>query len=98
MRARSQTETEAPFSSAGVYHGWLVVAAAFLVALFGWGLGFYGPGIYLVALRERHGWSGAGIAPGITGYYNLVRDVIFFFLGAAFDRYGVRRVVAAGAF
>jgi len=27
------------------YHGWLVVAAAFLVALYGFGLGFYGPGI-----------------------------------------------------
>jgi hypothetical protein len=26
------------------YHGWLVVAAAFLVALYGFGLGFYGPG------------------------------------------------------
>ena len=35
----------------GLYHGWLVVAAAFLVALFGFGLGFYGPGIYLVALK-----------------------------------------------
>ena len=41
----------------GLYHGWLVVAAAFLVAIFGFGLGFYGPGIYLVALKARHGWS-----------------------------------------
>jgi hypothetical protein len=38
------------------YHGWLVVAAAFLVALYGFGLGFYGPGIYLVALKALHGW------------------------------------------
>ena len=36
---------------AGLYHGWVVVAAAFFVALFGFGLGFYGPGIYLVALK-----------------------------------------------
>ena len=34
-----------------LYHGWLVVGAAFLVALYGFGLGFYGPGIYLVALN-----------------------------------------------
>ena len=33
------------------------MAAAFLVALFGFGLGFYGPDIYLVALKARHGWS-----------------------------------------
>ena len=37
------------------YHGWLVVAAAFLVALYGFGLGFYGLGVYLVALKELHG-------------------------------------------
>ena len=39
-----------------LYHGWLVVGAAFVVALFGWGIGFYGPGIYLMALQERHGF------------------------------------------
>ena len=37
------------------YHGWFVVAAAFLVALYGFGLGFYGPGIYLAALKALHG-------------------------------------------
>src|ERR1700752_2090836 len=40
-----------------LYHGWLVVGAAFLVALYGFGLGFYGPGIYLVALNALHGWQ-----------------------------------------
>ena len=40
-------------SGTALYHGWLVVAAAFLVAMFGFGLGFYGPGIYLVALHGR---------------------------------------------
>src|SRR5712692_654056 len=79
------------------YHGWLVVAAAFLIALFGFGLGFYGPGIYLVALRERYGWSAADIASAITAYYVLGATLIFFFVGALFDRYGARRVVAAGA-
>jgi MFS family permease len=96
MDARSAM-TETGTAAAGLYHGWLIVAAAFLVALFGWGLGFYGPGIYLVALRQRHGWSAADIAPAITGYYILGATVIFFVLGAAFDRYGVRRVVAVGA-
>jgi hypothetical protein len=43
-----------------LYHGWLVVATAFLVALFGFGLGFYGPGIYLVALNELYGWPVVG--------------------------------------
>jgi MFS family permease len=84
-------------STAGLYHGWLIVALAFLVALFGFGLGFYGPGIYLVALRARFGWSTADIAAAITVYYVLGATLLFFFVGHAFDRYGVRRVVTAGA-
>jgi hypothetical protein len=29
----------------GMFYGWRVVAAAFVLAVFGWGLGFYGPPI-----------------------------------------------------
>src|SRR5579859_2392297 len=78
-----------------IYHGWLVVGAAFLIALFGWGIGFYGPGIYLVALRERHGWSTADIASAITTYY-LLGATLILFVGSAFERFGARRVVSAG--
>ena len=52
-----------------LYWGWLVVAAAFLIATFGFGLGFYGPGIYLVALKARHGWSTGELSSAITMYY-----------------------------
>jgi hypothetical protein len=50
------------------YHGWLVVAAAFLLALYGFGLGFYGPGIYLVALNTLHGWPISELSSAITAY------------------------------
>jgi MFS family permease len=95
MDARNET---AGISASSLYHGWLVVAFAFLVALFSWGLGFYGLGIYLVALRASFGWSAADIATAITVYYILGAVLTFLFVGSAFDRYGVRRVVAAGAF
>jgi MFS family permease len=78
------------------YHGWRVVAAAFLIALFGWGLGFYGPGIYLVALEERHGWPGGEISLAITAYY-LAGATLILFAGGIFERFGARRVVATGA-
>jgi MFS family permease len=94
MDARCTTITTSP--RPGLYHGWLIVAAAFLVAVFGWGLGFYGLGIYLVALRDQHAWPAADIASGITGYYILSAALTFFFAGAAFERYGARRVVAVG--
>ena len=79
-----------------LYHGWRVVAAAFLIALFGWGLGFYGPGIYLMALEERHGWPGAEISFAITTYY-LAGATLILFAGVIFERLGARRVVTAGA-
>ena len=35
------------------FYGWRVVGAAFVLAIFGWGLGFYGPPVYLHAVREQ---------------------------------------------
>jgi MFS family permease len=73
------------------YHGWLVVAAAFLVALYGFGLGFYGPGIYLVALTTLHGWPISELSSAITTYYVLGATLLFFWVGPLFDRNGARK-------
>src|SRR5713101_2392857 len=89
-------DTTAPTANAGIYHGWMVVGAAFLIALFGWGIGFYGPGIYLVALQQRHGWRTADISCAITAYY-LLGATLVFFAGGVFERFGARWVVATGA-
>jgi MFS family permease len=83
--------------AAKLYHGWLVVAAAFLVAMFGFGLGFYGPGIYLVELTTRDGWSTAELSAAITLYYVLGAVLLFFVVGPLFDRWGARTVVTIGA-
>lgn len=77
------------------YHGWRVVLCAFVVAFFGWGLGFYGPGIYLVALQQRHGWSTGAIAAAITLYY-VAGALLIAGVGRAFERFGPRRTVTAG--
>src|SRR5207237_1864333 len=42
---------------AGRFYGWRVVHAAFVLALFGWGVGFFGPPIFLSVIRESQGWS-----------------------------------------
>jgi len=78
------------------YHGWLVVAAAFLVALYGFGLGFYGPGIYLVSLKALHGWPTRELSTAITTYYVLGATLLFFWVGPLFDRHGARKVVVPG--
>jgi MFS family permease len=93
---RPSVKTSEQFGAAtGLYHGWLVVAAAFLIALFGWGIGFYGPGIYLMALQERHGWRIAEISSAITIYY-LLGATLILLAGSMFERLGARRVVTAG--
>jgi MFS family permease len=78
-----------------VFHGWYVVACAFLIAVWGWGLGFYGLGIYLVGLRDAHGWSTAFISSAITVYY-LIGAGLVSLLGAAMRRVGIVPTVVTG--
>ena len=96
MNVLGGIETTVPGAKTGIYHGWLVVGTAFLIAFFGWGIGFYGPGIYLVALQQRHGWPTADIASAITTYY-LLGATLILFAGGVFERFGARCVVSAGA-
>lgn len=85
-----------PHGNRPIYHGWYVVAGAFAVAFFAFGMGFYGPGIYLVALQNRNGWPVADISAAITLYYVLGAAMVFF-AGRVFEAYGIRRPLAFGA-
>jgi len=78
-----------------VFYGWKIVIVCFLLALFSFGIGFYGVGIYLVSLQALHGWSTSLIASAITAYY-LLSGTLILFLREAFDRFGPRRVVLLG--
>ena len=78
-----------------LFYGWKIVVVCFLIALFGWGMGFYGPGIYLASLKTHHGWSTTLISSGITMYY-LMSATMILFIGDVFKRFGPRRVVLVG--
>jgi MFS family permease len=78
-----------------VFHGWKVVGCAFLIAVFGWGFGFYGIGVFLAELVERHGWATRSVASAVTVLY-LVGAALIAAVGSAFERFGPRRVVLAG--
>lgn len=54
---------------ATTFHGWRVAWAAFVLAIFGWGLGFYGPPVFLKVLHEQHGWSIALISTAVTVHF-----------------------------
>lgn len=51
------------------FYGWTVVRAAFVLGVFGWGLGFYGPPVFLAVIRETRGWSFALISAAISVHY-----------------------------
>ena len=40
----------------GTFYGWRVVGAAFVLGAFGWGMGFFGPPVFLSVVRETRGW------------------------------------------
>jgi predicted MFS family arabinose efflux permease len=78
------------------YHGWWVVFCAFVIALYGWGLGFYGLSLYLVALHKAHGWSPATISSAITFYY-VAGAFLVMQVGDVILKRGARLVVIVGA-
>lgn len=79
-----------------MFHGWKVVATAFLVAMFGWGFGFYGTSVYLATLAEARGWAAGTLGAAITGYY-LFGAALLSNVPRAIERFGERRVLLAGS-
>lgn len=53
------------------FYGWRVVQAAFVLALFGWGIGFYGPPVFLSVLHETRGWPVFTISAAISVHFLL---------------------------
>ena len=91
-RARGTTAQAKP----GAFYGWRVVGAAFIVAIFGWGLGFYGPPVYLHAVRELRGWSLALVSVAVTAHF-LIGAIVVANLPKLYRRFGVSAVTKAGA-
>ena len=77
------------------YHGWWVVFCCFVIALYGWGFGFYGLSLYLVALQKLHSWSPATISTVITFYY-VVGAFLVMQVGDVIQKRGGRIVVVVG--
>jgi MFS family permease len=79
------------------YDGWRIVAVCFLVATFGWGLGFYGQSVYLAELHRLHGWPASLISSATTFFY-LFGAVIVAFVSEAVRAFGPRNCLLGGVF
>lgn len=78
------------------FYGWTVVSAAFVVAVFGWGVGFYGPPVYFEAVREARGWPVALVSGAVTTHF-LAGVVVVANLPRLHRRFGLPVVTVAGA-
>jgi hypothetical protein len=78
------------------FHGWRIVGAAFVLAFFGWGLGFYGPPVYLHAVREARGFSLGVISSAVTVHF-LAGALVVANVPALYRRFGVPCVTIVAA-
>ena len=79
------------------YEGWRIVVVCFLVATFGWGLGFYGQSVYVAELHRLHGWPASLISSGTTFFY-LFGALLVAFVSEAIRAFGPRNCLLAGVF
>jgi MFS family permease len=79
------------------YDGWRIVAVCFLLATFGWGLGFYGQSVYVAELHRLHGWPASLISGGTTFFY-LFGALLVAFVSEAIRAFGPRNCLLAGTF
>src|SRR5215217_727753 len=82
-------------TTAPSFFGWKVVRAAFLVAAFSWGVGFYGPSVFLQTLHAERGWAISSVSAAITAHF-LFSAMLVTYLPEAHRRFGIARVTQAG--
>jgi MFS family permease len=79
------------------YDGWRIVAVCFLVAIFGWGFGFYGQSVYVAELHRSHGWPTSVVSSATTFFY-LFGALLVAFISEAIRAVGPRNCLLAGIF
>ena len=79
-----------------VFYGWRVVGAAFVLAVFGWGMGFYGPPVFLSILSQTRSWPLALISTAVTVHF-LVGAAVGANLPKIHRCFGIAAVTKIGA-
>src|SRR3954470_14686824 len=77
------------------YRGWRVVLACFLAALFLFGFGLYGHGVYVAELQRLRGWPAALISGASTLSF-LISNITATFTNELVARLGPKRLMLLG--
>jgi MFS family permease len=77
------------------YAGWRVVLTCFLIALFLFGFGLYGHGVYVAELQRLRGWPPALISGASTLSF-LISNISATFTNEFLNRFGPRRLILMG--
>lgn len=78
------------------FPGWSIAWVAFTIAAFSWGVGFYGPSVFLQTLHATRGWPIAAISSAITTHF-LLSAAIIVYLPELHRRFGLAAITVAGA-
>jgi hypothetical protein len=78
------------------FFGWVVVWAAFVTAIFGWVVGFYGPPVFLKSVQDSRVWSVSLVSAAVTLHF-LVGAVVVASLPRLHRRFGLPAVTTTGA-
>ena len=87
---------DAKSSAARPFFGVWVVRGAFVLAIFGWGTGLYGPPIFLHAVIERTGWPLFTVSAAVTLHF-LFGALVVVNLPRAHRHFGVPATIVVGA-
>ena len=77
------------------FFGKNVLACTFILAMIGWGIGFYGPPIYMQAVMERTGWPIAQVSAAVTVHF-LSGTLVIANLPRLYARFGIPAITLLG--
>ena len=80
----------------GIFYGWRVVGAAFVLGAFGWGIGFFGPPVFLSVVCSTRGWPLVLVSSAVSFHF-LVGAVTGAKLERLHRRFGAAAVTKTGA-
>lgn len=81
----------------GLYYGWIIVGALFLIGMAGLGIARFSFGVFFESLQDNFGWSRASTS-GVFSAYMCFSLLVTILGGWAVDRYGPRKVFTALGF